>query len=124
MTFGITKSLTPSNRRSSTDSSIPGWKSVCRYRQIMSHKYEWDYSHAANDQSDMTPETAKHLDQVEAAIKQARSVFIKYSYVDTLRNVVVIGLIDQMIEHHEAMVILIRAAKIGSAFALSRSIFE
>jgi hypothetical protein len=30
----------------------------------------WEYSHPANDLSDMTAETAKHLDQVEAAVKQ------------------------------------------------------
>jgi hypothetical protein len=41
-----------------------------------------------------------------------------------VRNFLVIALIDQMIEHHESMLILIRAGKIGSAFALSRSIFE
>src|SRR5439155_17873438 len=29
-----------------------------------------------------------------------------------------------MIEHHEAMLVLIRAGKVGSAFALARSIFE
>lgn len=49
------------------------------------------------------PKTAKHLDKIEAVIKRARSVFIKYPYTDTLRNIVAIGLIDQMIEHHEAM---------------------
>jgi hypothetical protein len=59
-----------------------------------------------------------------ALLPVTRSVFIKYPYTDTLRNIVAIGLIDQMIEHHEAMVMLIRAGKIGSAFALSRSIFE
>jgi hypothetical protein len=29
-----------------------------------------------------------------------------------------------MIEHHEAMLLLIRSGKVGSAFALARSIFE
>jgi hypothetical protein len=51
-------------------------------------------------------------------------VLIKYSYVDSLRNIIVIGLINQMIEHHEAMVMLVRTGKIGSAFAVARSIFE
>ncbi len=73
---------------------------------------------------EMKAETAKHLDQVEAAVRQARSVFVKFPHIDTLRNIIVIGLIDQMIEHHESMVMLIRTGKSGSAFALSRSIFE
>ena len=35
-----------------------------------------------------------------------------------------IGFIDQMIEHHDAMLLLIRSGKVGSAFALARSIVE
>jgi hypothetical protein len=73
---------------------------------------------------DMNPETSKHLDQIETAVRVARGVFAKFPHIDTLRNIIVIGLIDQMIEHHESMLMLIRAGKIGSAFALSRSIFE
>ena len=38
---------------------------------------------------------------------------MKFPHIDTLRNIIVIGLIDQMIEHHESMVMLIRAGKIG-----------
>jgi hypothetical protein len=36
----------------------------------------------------------------------------------------VIAFIDQMIEHHESMLLLIRNGKVGSAFSLARSIFE
>ena len=36
----------------------------------------------------------------------------------------VVGLVDQMIEHHEAILQLIRSGKVGSAFALAGSMFE
>lgn len=36
----------------------------------------------------------------------------------------VIAFIDQMIEHHESMLLLIRNGKVGSAFSLARSIFD
>ena len=72
----------------------------------------------------MTEETAKHLAQVETAIQKVKPLLAKHGYPDELRNVLVIGFIDQMIEHHESMLLLIRNGKAGSAFALARSIFE
>ncbi|MGH9500453.1 MAG: DUF6988 family protein [Terriglobales bacterium] len=45
-------------------------------------------------------------------------------YQNNLRTVLVGGLVTQVIEHHEAMLLLIRNNKNGSAFALARSIFE
>src|SRR5215475_3207770 len=47
-----------------------------------------------------------------------------HHYPDDLRTVLVAGLIDIVIEHHESMLLLIRNGKAGSAFALARSIFE
>jgi len=44
--------------------------------------------------------------------------------VDDLRNVILIGNIDQLIEHHSSVLLLIRSNNVGSAFALSRSIIE
>jgi hypothetical protein len=41
-----------------------------------------------------------------------------------LRTLIVIGFIDQMIEHHRAMLLLVRNGKVGSAFAMARSIVE
>ncbi|MFB3815787.1 MAG: hypothetical protein ACE14L_16925 [Terriglobales bacterium] len=35
-----------------------------------------------------------------------------------------VGFIDQAIEHHAAVFLLVRSGLIGSAFALSRSVFE
>ncbi len=72
----------------------------------------------------MTQETIEHLSRIETAIKQAK-VLLARGYTDpSLRTTLVIGLIAQMIEHHEAMLLLIRNEKSGSAFALARSIFE
>ncbi len=69
-------------------------------------------------------ETGEHLSRVERAIQEAKRLLAEHGFPDTPRTVVVIGLIDQMIEHHEAMLLLIRNGKIGSAFVLERSIFE
>jgi hypothetical protein len=72
----------------------------------------------------MKPETTEHLNKVERAIQKAKRLLANHGYPDTLRTVVVIGFIDQMIEHHESMLLLVRNGKIGSAFVLARSIFE
>jgi hypothetical protein len=72
----------------------------------------------------MKPETTEHLNKVEAAIREGKGLLAKYGYPDDLRTVIVIGFVDQMIEHHEAMLLLVRKGKVGSAFSLARSIFE
>ena len=72
----------------------------------------------------MKQETVEHLKHVEAASAEARPLLAKHGYLDTLRNVLVIAFIDQVLEHHEAMILLVRAGKTGSAFSLARSIFE
>lgn len=72
----------------------------------------------------MKPETLEHLKEVERAIEKAKQLLGKHGYPDDLRNVVVIGFISQVVEHHESMLLLIRNGKAGSAFALARSIFE
>ncbi len=72
----------------------------------------------------MTPEINQHLNKVEAVIEKAKEVLGRHGYPGDLRTVIVAGNIDQMIEHHEAMLSLIRNAKVGSAFALARSIVE
>lgn len=72
----------------------------------------------------MTQETIEHLNRVEAAVREAKRFLGIHGYPDDLRTVMVIGFIDQIIEHHEAMLLLIRADKVGSAFALARSAVE
>jgi hypothetical protein len=72
----------------------------------------------------MTQGTIEHLGRVEVAIKRAK-VLLARGYPDPpLRSTLAIGLIAQTIEHNEAMLLLIRNEKNGSAFALARSIFE
>src|SRR5436190_24356727 len=61
----------------------------------------------------MTEETAKHLTQVEKARQQVSRLLAKHGYPDELRNVLVIGFIDEMVEHHESMLLLIRNGKNG-----------
>jgi hypothetical protein len=72
----------------------------------------------------MSPETTEHLNQVEAAVREAKRLLAIHGYTDDLRTVLVIGFITQTIEHHEAMLLLIRGEKVGSAFALARSLVE
>ncbi len=72
----------------------------------------------------MEPETAEHLNKVEEVIEQVKHLLARHGYPDNLRTVIVIGFISQMVEHHEAMLLLIRNGKIGSAFTLARSIVE
>jgi hypothetical protein len=68
----------------------------------------------------MKSETAEHLNKTENAIWEAKKLLAKHGYPDTLRTVVVIGFMDQMIEHHESMLLLVRNNKVGSAFVLAR----
>jgi hypothetical protein len=71
----------------------------------------------------MKEETTKHLNEVEIAIREANRLLVR-RYRGTLRNRLVGLLTNQTIEHHEAMLLLIRNGKYGSAYALARSIFE
>jgi hypothetical protein len=72
----------------------------------------------------MSPETIKHLDTVEEIMRKAKPILARNSYPDDSRTVIVMGTVTQIIEHHEAMLLLIRNDKIGSSFALIRSIVE
>jgi len=72
----------------------------------------------------MNPETPKHLNTFEGVVREVKRPLAMHQYPDDLRTVLVMGFTDQMIEHHEATLLLIRSGKVGSAFALARSIFE
>ena len=72
----------------------------------------------------VSTKTSEHLNGVETAIGKARELLAKHGYPDTPRTVVLLGLISQLVEHHEAVLLLVRNGKVGSAFALQRSIFE
>jgi len=45
-------------------------------------------------------------------------------FPDDLRTVILAGTVDQLIEHHASILLLIRSEKTGSAFALTRSVVE
>jgi len=72
----------------------------------------------------MTAETSENLNHVEAVIGKAKGILARNGYPSDLRTVIVAASISQMVEHHEAMLLLIRNGKVGSAFALARSIVE
>jgi hypothetical protein len=72
----------------------------------------------------MKTETIQHLCQVEVAIENAKALLTRHSYRADRRTLIVAAIIDQLIEHHEALLLLVRAEKTGSAFALARSIVE
>lgn len=72
----------------------------------------------------MEAETIALLAKTEEVIKQAKNIVARHRYPMDLRTLMVIGFIDQMIEHHEGMLLLTRCNKVGSAFTLARSVVE
>lgn len=66
----------------------------------------------------------EHLKKVESAIAETNHIIAQHDYPDNSRTVIVIGLLATMIEHHKSMLLLIRNGRVGSAFALARSIVE
>ncbi len=73
----------------------------------------------------MESETKEHLKRVESAIQAARAIIGKHGYSEEdLRTVIVLGLMNQMGEHHDSLLLLIRSGFIGSAFALARGAFD
>jgi len=71
-----------------------------------------------------TPELIEHLGEVEVAVERLKTLLNPHHYPDDLRTLILAGTIDQLIEHHAAVLLLVRSEKVGSAFALSRSIIE
>ena len=74
--------------------------------------------------SSMTNDVRQHLIKVEAGIQSAKPLLGRHRYPDDYRTVVVIGFIAQLVEHHQAVLVLIAHDMIGSAFALARPIME
>lgn len=62
----------------------------------------------------MKPETEEHLKKVEGAAAGANHILAQRNYPDNSRTVIVIGLLATMIEHHRAMLLLIRTGRVGS----------
>jgi hypothetical protein len=73
----------------------------------------------------MTNEIREHLLKVEHAIRSVIPLLTRHDeYPGDSRTALVIAFIAQLIEHHEAVLILIRHDMVGSAFALGRPIVE
>jgi hypothetical protein len=72
----------------------------------------------------MEPKTEAHLKDVEQTAGEVSRILAANTYPDDTRTVMVVGFLSTMIEHHKAMLLLIRNDKVGSAFALARSIVE
>jgi hypothetical protein len=77
----------------------------------------------------MTKQLREVLLKLEAVIQATKPILGRQSYTITdqqsqLRLPLLIGLMDQVIEHHEAMLLLIAHDMTGSAFALARFIRE
>jgi len=70
------------------------------------------------------PTLHEHLLRVEKAVQSVKPLLGNHEYPDDYRTVVVIGVVAQMIEHHEAILVLVTQNMIGSAFALARPLFE
>jgi hypothetical protein len=77
-----------------------------------------------HEQSPITPELGKHMIRCEHAIQTAKPIIGKHEYPDDYRTMIVIAFISILIEHHEAVLLLIMRDKVGSAFALGRPIVE
>jgi hypothetical protein len=72
----------------------------------------------------MKPETESHIKDVEKTIGEVSRILALHTYPDDTKTVMVMGFLSTMIEHHKAMLLLIRNGRVGSAFALARSIVE
>jgi hypothetical protein len=76
----------------------------------------------------MTPELTKTLAKLEGVINAAIPILernqIKIEAQTPPRTPLVLMTISQSVEHHQAMILLLRNDKTGSAFTLARSIFD
>jgi hypothetical protein len=72
----------------------------------------------------VTSETKAYLEKVEQIMRQVKATLAPNEYPDDARTGVVMGTVTQMVEHHEAVLLLVRNDKVGSAFALARMVFE
>jgi hypothetical protein len=72
----------------------------------------------------MSPELDAALKSSEAIVLEVKRTLNKDKTADDERSTSVVGLIDQALEHHAAIVLLMRSKLDGSAFALARTVIE
>src|ERR1700684_1799383 len=64
------------------------------------------------------------LKSSEETILEVKKILNADQTRDIQRLTLVVGFIDQAIEHHAAILLLLRSGLVGSAFALTRSVIE
>ena len=79
-----------------------------------------DQSVSINSQSPLEAE----LKLSEVMVREIKRILSELKFSDEEWSTVVIGFISQSIEHHDALLLLVRSQLFGSAFALVRSIVE
>ncbi len=72
----------------------------------------------------MNPELDAKLKSSEEMVLEVKRTLNKDKTADDERSTSVVGLIDQALEHHAAIILLLRSELAGSAFALARSVIE
>jgi hypothetical protein len=64
------------------------------------------------------------LKSSEETVLEVKRILNKDKTLDVERNTTVVAFIDQALEHHGAILLLLRSGFVGSAFALARSVTE
>jgi hypothetical protein len=61
----------------------------------------------------MTPETKQYLLTAEAAVQRAKTILGRHEYNGTVHTYVTLGFISQLLEHHDAALLLIKPRNAG-----------
>lgn len=72
----------------------------------------------------MTNELKEHLIRCEKAMQAVKPILGQHAFTADSRNVTIIGFISGLIEHHEAILLLIMHEMPGTASALLRPVVE
>ena len=72
----------------------------------------------------MSPELDAELKSAEQTVLEVKRILNKDQTSDNERSWIGVGFIDQAIEHHAAILLLMRSGFDGSAFALTRAVTE
>lgn len=66
----------------------------------------------------------EQIERAESCIASIQQLMSSHTHPTTLKQTLVVGFIDQALEHHAAVMLLIKQGLTGSAFALARVITE
>jgi hypothetical protein len=66
----------------------------------------------------------EELEKAERTINEVRNILDGLHLSGEDWSIIAAGMIHQGIEHHDAIILLIRSKFVGSAFALARSVME